>query len=538
MLPLLAVVGRGQGAVIDARVWVRIPGRDIFITRPVLGVGEDTALSARIALYYAALLNHIDPTRIDAGVEFINEQEVSGASAGLPLFLGYYALLSNKYINTSVLTGTGLLSPNGLVVNVGGVVEKIRAGLANGLKQFLIPYSDYEQYRVRLESLNATIHPVCSVESALVYTFNSPDVNASITIPETYFKRAAFELITVLNKTIALATNTSLASRNNLVGMLREYLREAIKLAKRGYYYTSASIAYSGLVEFIQEASINLVDNLTRLILSSIDRKKLAEEIYILKAEVMRRKHVPLWRLEALMSAEYRLYAAAKLLSSNDPRLKALGALRLMTVVHWLDAAKSVTGPLIDSAAFRRAVKLLVNYADLATKYIESLIKSKKVKLRNAEMIPISTLQLDMHTALLQGDYIRAGALALNILGLVTSSLAGYDLASGTPPTILRECALKQLQLHEAITGLRSFNADIMADYALHTPFNESSALIADQASTYSLLLLVLSVSEGTLQATSKTSDMSLLVAIILSSLLSSMAVGAGLTLALRKEVE
>ncbi len=536
VIPLLAVVSKNQGAVIKAKLWISTPGKGLFVVQPPFGVAQDTALSARLALYYASLLAHIDLSTLNAGISFINEREVSGASAGLPLALGYYALLTGRGFNTTRVAGTGLLSPNGLILNVGGIEEKVKAGLKAGIKVFLIPFSDYVKYSSMLRALNVTVYPVCSIADTMVYTFKIPRVYINNSVSESYFKRAAAQLINLLNKTFRSICGAGECPAVT-VSIVQDSLEKATFLFEKKYYYTSASVAYSGFISLLSSLNASEAEKAAKLILSSVDKKKLAEEMYALKTGLLEHKLIPLWRLEALISADYRLYASAKLLVSSNPKYRAIGALRLLTSLQWLEVAERVEGPLISKSAFIRAAKLLVDYADIAFKYMAALTKGRGIEIRNAEMIPLSQLASDMQVALFQNDYIRAVALALNILGVITGSLASYDINSGTPPAKLLECALHELRLHEAVTGLRSFNAEILADYALHTPYNESKALIADRAATYSLLLLSLSVN-SVASGVENIQSIDPLVVLVGAALLGSIASALSVVLLSRGEVE
>ncbi|AEM38010.1 hypothetical protein Pyrfu_0138 [Pyrolobus fumarii 1A] len=486
---LLAVDATGRGKVIDARIWVEIPGSDLFIAKPAYGVSEDTVLSARLALFYASLLADVDPLTINGGFEIIGREEVSGASGGLAFAVTYYSLIKGVYINTSHVALTGLLQPNGMVAAVGGVEAKVEAASKLGISEIVAPVASLS--RLRVNSTKVGIVPVCSVAHALELVLSSPNINsANITLRSSVFKESAFELLELLNETIRLFGD----ELGEHKAIITDGASVANTLYNEGKYYAAASIAYSTLVMLLEVLPSGSLDNFTKLILSKVNRTAFAEKLLETKNSIAVEKKVPLWRLEALLAADYRFYAASKLLMSSNPRDKALGALRLLTAKHWLDASTRLTGPLIDQDVFKRSVRLLVTYADLSVKYLESLVKGAQVKIENPEKLGLDELRRDMNAAYIQGDDIRAAALALNALALVAQTITQYDIVAGADPVHEAICGLKQTMLHESIAGLKSFMTSMLVEYATSAPTNITRAIMASQAATYSLLPLVMKV--------------------------------------------
>lgn len=491
-LHLLAVSVNGAGEVIDANIWVSMPGSGIFTVYPSALVGQDTALSARLALAYAAMLNHISPEAVDAGVDFETSGSVSGASAGLAFLTGYYVLLHGDYIDAGRYSFTGLVAPSGIVAAVGGLSEKIAAAKNTGIDVIVVPL---EAGVANTSVAGVRVVAVCSFADVLREMYNVSIVGGLAPRGDRLFCDAARELIQLADEIIEKYGGLL---ANNTASFVMHRAAAAELLVKRGRCYAAASIVYSALVAAIETANGEVLDNITSLILSKVDRDVFAAKLYEMKTRVMRSKHIPLWRLEALLATLYRFYASVKLLEEKDAKLRALGALRLLTARQWLDVAMNVTGPLVRADVVRNGLSLLISYAELSYKYLESLIHGRQVNIRNAEHLRLRKLVSDMQMYYMKGDLVTAAALALEAINTIDRSIVVFDINMGAQPARLADCGAKQAELNQLMSGYRSLIAMLLAEYGASVNDTVGRALVLTSASSFSLLPLALSAASFT----------------------------------------
>ncbi len=514
----LAVSYNNVGKVIDVKVWVRLPGSDMFIVSPPRGVGEDTRLSARVGLFYAALLNHVDPRTVDAGFNVVDREEVSGASAGLAFTALYHGLLRGAYIDTREVTFTGLIQPNGMVAAVGGLPAKLSAASAAGLRVVYAP----------LEAMNASqlaglrVIPVCSFAQVIegVYGVSYPLAHP---INSTVFNRAAMQMRELLIYSMSLVSGRALE-------MATSALNETTRLIHEGKYYAAASVAYTAVVGLIDAMNESALVNFTTHVLTLVNRTGLAEELMRYKLIFRQSSSFPLWRLEALLASDYRFYAASKLLSREKPYLRALGALRLLTSQQWLEVASRLRGPLVDTDVLRRGLELLVAYADLSARYLESLVAGSQVRIENTERLRLRELVNDMRMAYLKGDLLRAAAIAEDILMLVNRVMTHYDLGMGADPLKVLHCAELQVGLNQAVAGYVSLVSGLLLEYATSINSTFVSAVLASEAASASILPLTLSTVEptsGVVEVTGSSDTAVLLAVAVAASILGAAGVAA-----------
>ncbi len=471
----------GAGEVIDATIWVEQPGSGLFTVYPSGLVGRDTALSARVALTLAALFNRLNPSTIDGGVYFRTRGSVSGASAGLAFLAGFYALLHNSAINTSIYSFTGLVTPSGLIAAVGGLPEKIEAAKSRGIREVFVPVEG---------GLNKSVAGVRVVRVCSFAGVASKLYGVAVSAPpiprDRLFCNATAQLTSLLRRLLQ-----DYGGRLNASAKIVEArLREAERLARDERCYAAASVAFSTLAFITSIAPKSILPNITELILSEVNRSALAAHLYMVKTELTRLEYVPLWKLEAALAAIYRFYAAVKLLSESKPSLRALGALRLLTASQWLSVADAVKGPLVRAEAVKRALSFLVSYASLSYQYLESLVHGRQVTIENTEHLRLKRLVSDMQMYYVKGDLLTAAALALEALDTINRVMVAFDMHLGAEPSKIAECSLKQALFNERVAGYRSLISTLLTEYAMSVNDTISRALIAADASSYTLLVL------------------------------------------------
>lgn len=71
-------------------------------------------------------------------------KDINGSSAGLMFALQIYRTITGQPLaGGRKIAGTGVLSPDGTVLPVGGAIEKLQAAIRKGADIFLVPKSDY-----------------------------------------------------------------------------------------------------------------------------------------------------------------------------------------------------------------------------------------------------------------------------------------------------------------------------------------------------------------------------------------------------------
>ncbi len=134
----VAVDDTGKGYVVPIDAYIRPGFGKIFIS---VEPKSDTDLqsSAEVAVYVAQVLSGVPLGLRDILFEMRAPATiVGGPSAGVPLTMAAYALLTGKTPREDVLS-TGVVYSDGSVGEVGGLLEKLHAAAEWGAKVFLIP---------------------------------------------------------------------------------------------------------------------------------------------------------------------------------------------------------------------------------------------------------------------------------------------------------------------------------------------------------------------------------------------------------------
>jgi ATP-dependent Lon protease len=130
---------------------------------------NDTAGSmARDAVFNAASVIRavagIDPAEHDLHVNVVGGGNIDGPSAGLAFFLALYSALTRAPLPQDVAV-TGEVSLVGNVRAVGGVVEKLYAARAAGMRAIVLPRENAREIEATPEGIE--VIPVSTVAEAL-----------------------------------------------------------------------------------------------------------------------------------------------------------------------------------------------------------------------------------------------------------------------------------------------------------------------------------------------------------------------------------
>ncbi|MGH7755866.1 MAG: S16 family serine protease, partial [Vulcanimicrobiaceae bacterium] len=105
----------------------------------------------------------IDPVDVDLHVNIIGGGNIDGPSAGLAIFFALYSALTHTRLPQDVAM-TGEISIAGKVRPVGGIVEKLHAARAAGMRAAIVPRENLREIE-RVSGME--IHAVGSIEEAL-----------------------------------------------------------------------------------------------------------------------------------------------------------------------------------------------------------------------------------------------------------------------------------------------------------------------------------------------------------------------------------
>lgn len=186
---IVAVTSQGEGTI--GKVEVDIlngEGKVLMNTNPFLE--PDTQYSANIAVDVAENITNVNLKNKNVIFNFdINGTVLGGPSAGAAMTLATIAAVEDKPIKDIAITG--IILPNGLVGQIGGIFEKAQAANTNGIKIFLVPkgqsiFTYYEKEITKKEI------------GAGFTIYNTRYVPKSVDLNE-YFKDKGMEVIEVNN---------------------------------------------------------------------------------------------------------------------------------------------------------------------------------------------------------------------------------------------------------------------------------------------------------------------------------------------------
>jgi uncharacterized protein len=222
----------------------------------------DTQASTTYAQRYACEYANIDCDRYD----FLYSIEsgapiIGGPSAGAAAAAITYAVLTGQKIpqNTAV---TGTISSGGIIGNVGGIPQKIKAAQREGLRQVIIPYlanhtpGDERITITRARSLSEVITGLGLDDDTIQ--------NATIQVPPSYrdtMREVAEELCTPQETPQVFANGSALTAYERIENLTKS----ATDAQAVGDYYTQASHCFNIRVQryYLQlyDATMNLSDD-------------------------------------------------------------------------------------------------------------------------------------------------------------------------------------------------------------------------------------------------------------------------------------
>ncbi len=260
-----AVDANGNGILTTIQADVRSGSGGVYIdVEPFISV--ETQNSAKVAAQQAAKLAGVDLGKFDVFYKVIaNTEVVDGPSGGQALGLLAYAEFTKKKIRTD-LTATGSIEADGSIGKVGGILEKVEASQAAGIRLVLLPLgqavqsgvdlAQYAQARwgmqvVEVRNLNESValaftttgssvsapsHP----ELALVL-YNVVSLQSERVLP---LKQLAAGQVKSLQQTLDTLNADSVIAQ-----VVRQAINRSSQLLENGYYYSAANEAFLARIQ-------------------------------------------------------------------------------------------------------------------------------------------------------------------------------------------------------------------------------------------------------------------------------------------------
>jgi len=385
-LYLLAVDQKNVGRVIPVEMSIYYPGSgDIVVNTSGGSIANDTFISIKYSLILGSILTGIDYRIYDFIYDFPPGLEVEGPSATLAFLLGVLGFYRNITISRDVGV-TGLVSPIGIVGEVGGTVEKYETGLNYGLDLVIGPYDK--------QLMSATKYaPVSSV-------FNAFERYSGVSIYQSYLKYSGKYLETIYMFEKKVFKDSYEYFKNLVEDLLRKagdnyllnntigyrYYLLANKYGEKGSWYTASSYMFRSYIS-LEDTYLNQLYRSSR----SVFERELgdltnATGLMINMFEDIIDKAMDnatnIWRLDALINAYERYYVAKQLYESINTADNVSTSIdnvvtsfaRINTAFHWLGLINNSFNTItLDDDDFRIADEMLKQYLLITIDYLHSL---------------------------------------------------------------------------------------------------------------------------------------------------------------------
>jgi predicted S18 family serine protease len=295
-MPVPAVFSTHGAELVRLEVEVREGTGEVYVaTKPL--IGTQTQSSARTAFNvsrrmagvgnnYDALIRLREPT---------GSKSVDGPSAGAAMTLLMLSIFENTTIRDD-LTMTGTISDDGFVGEVGGVGEKTKAAVDEGMKVILIPRNsevfDKMVFSILGKRWNISIVEVSNISEAANLAFGpknvlqsnvmevKPKLRVNLTTTEIScadchideFKALASS---IMNENRALLDEVSKQNRSEFsyfIRMIEADIEEAENAEKWNYPYTGANSAFLTAINLNFLKDSNITYDLFRSRMFDVDR--------------------------------------------------------------------------------------------------------------------------------------------------------------------------------------------------------------------------------------------------------------------------
>jgi len=260
-----AVDANGNGILTTIQADVRDGSGGVYIdVEPFISV--ETQNSAKVAAQQAAKLAGVDLGKYDVFFKVIaNTEVVDGPSGGQALGLLAYAEFKGMKIRTD-LTATGSIEADGSIGKVGGILEKVEAAQAAGLRLVLLPLGQAVQSGVDLTQYaqarwGMQVVEVKNLNESVQLAFTP--VGSSVDVPSHPEPALVLSDVTALQSERVLplkalartqvdglkATLSSLNPDSVIAQVLRQAINRSSQLLENGYYYSAANEAFLARIQ-------------------------------------------------------------------------------------------------------------------------------------------------------------------------------------------------------------------------------------------------------------------------------------------------
>jgi len=386
---LLAVLEHDGGYVINAKLNAYYPGRGEVIFEAKLGsIAEETIISAEYALRLASALTGINYRLFDYEIILPENIKLEGTSATLAFTLAFLAFFKNISI-TEKIGVTGLVSPNGIIGNVSGLINKYNAALSYNLDKILGPPTKEMNGKYKYVSVGDifTAFELYSGEKLYEELPSSKLRYLDIILDNFKYSYEFFynQTLIIINKMKSIRNNT--LNLSEISGY--KYLLLAKNYSRMGEWYTAASFAFTSFIRvyeyyltniLLKENPQELYSELKRIedLIIGLSRE-LREDLIRLKNTIINKS---IWVIDAYLNAysRYRDAIFYYSISNKTDNLEdialsyVLSLARMYTSKHWLSLVNiSIPGKPIESKQLKRSITILKDLLIYAIKYLGSM---------------------------------------------------------------------------------------------------------------------------------------------------------------------
>ncbi|MBI5226189.1 hypothetical protein HY994_03030 [Candidatus Micrarchaeota archaeon] len=260
-----AVDANGQGLLTTIHAEIRPGTGGVYVdVQPFISV--ETQHSAKIAAEQAAKLAGVDLAKYDVFYKIVaNTESVDGPSGGQALALLAYAEFTRKTVRSD-LTATGTVEADGSIGKVGGILEKVEAAQAKGVKLVLLPIgqgiqngvdlTQYAQARwgmqvVEVRNLTESIALAFSPTGSVVTVPSHPEIPLVLENVTSLQTDSVLPLQSLARRQIQLLTDTlpTLDQDSVIAQVLRQATNRTSQLLDNGYYYSAANEAFIAQIQ-------------------------------------------------------------------------------------------------------------------------------------------------------------------------------------------------------------------------------------------------------------------------------------------------
>ncbi len=260
-----AVIGVDSGILTNFTLSISNGNGAVKVTGAAI-IDNSTIDSALQAVQYASSIYGVDYHKYNFTYDISgNSSDISGPSGGVAMTV----LAMSEFSNTPLLDNfaiTGVINSNGTAGQIGGILEKVGAAKAAGMKYMILPYADsgsFESilYYLAQQEYSIPITMVRNVTQAFEYAtgklpfrhMNAIDIATTYNVtslPDAMNTCSSCNVNAfsdVTNQTFTMTQNLISNITGNYSGLknvLDSGISNYMEIANKGYFYSAANFAF------------------------------------------------------------------------------------------------------------------------------------------------------------------------------------------------------------------------------------------------------------------------------------------------------